>query len=358
MIEQIMYFAIGVLVAALATIAILPALWRRAVRLTRARLVATMPLTPEEIAAEKGQLRAGFAVDLRRAEQKIDDAEGQLQHAKAELGERLAAIQERDATLAARVQQISELEAELAEARQAIATLEASEEKLIRERDNLATNLSAARIANQALDQDASAMRLLADQRQARIGEIEIQIESLSNRLADSVGVSTEVREQLQHRTDELRAAARLHRENTTERATLERKLTAAETIAADRAGTIEALQSERMRMIDEVGQISRERDHERLERGLAQQSVESLNRRLTELESALAAEREHGQESLRDLTRTIENMRQERRASDEEMSALRFTKARLETDLNRIKRGTAKQVDEKTPAAEAEPPV
>ncbi len=63
MIELIMYFGIGFLVAALFGLLFIPPVHNRAVRLTMKRLEASTPLSITEIRADKDQLRAKFAVD-------------------------------------------------------------------------------------------------------------------------------------------------------------------------------------------------------------------------------------------------------------------------------------------------------
>ena len=57
-----MIFALGFLVAALFGLLFLPAVQRRAARLAGRRLEMLLPLSMEEIVAERDQLRAEFAV--------------------------------------------------------------------------------------------------------------------------------------------------------------------------------------------------------------------------------------------------------------------------------------------------------
>lgn len=68
MIELILYFTLGFLVAAFIAALVMPAVWRRAVRLTRKRIEASIPLTAEEIRAEKDAMRAEYAMETRRLE--------------------------------------------------------------------------------------------------------------------------------------------------------------------------------------------------------------------------------------------------------------------------------------------------
>jgi hypothetical protein len=71
-IENIMYFALGALCAGLLALAIMPAVWRRAVRLTKKRIEAATPITMAEFRADKDQLRAEFALATRRLEMNVE----------------------------------------------------------------------------------------------------------------------------------------------------------------------------------------------------------------------------------------------------------------------------------------------
>ena len=66
-----MYFVLGLLTAGLLALALTPAIWRRALRLTRARVEAGIPVSRSEIAADKDRLRAGFAASNRHLEMEI-----------------------------------------------------------------------------------------------------------------------------------------------------------------------------------------------------------------------------------------------------------------------------------------------
>ncbi|MCC0004052.1 MAG: hypothetical protein H6872_02455 [Methylobacteriaceae bacterium] len=92
MIEQIMIFMLGALSAGLLALLLLPAFWRRALRLTRRRLEMLMPLSMDEVVAERDLLRAEFAAEKRRLEQRMEaQAETQAQEL-VELGRRATEI--------------------------------------------------------------------------------------------------------------------------------------------------------------------------------------------------------------------------------------------------------------------------
>ncbi|MET0435906.1 MAG: hypothetical protein ABW043_00270 [Devosia sp.] len=72
LIENMMYFALGLLVAGLIALIVMPAVWKRAVRLTKRRIEAATPITLSEFRADKDQLRAEFALSTRRLEMNVE----------------------------------------------------------------------------------------------------------------------------------------------------------------------------------------------------------------------------------------------------------------------------------------------
>src|SRR5262245_43195821 len=91
-IESIMYFGIGFLVAALIALAIIPLVHSRAVRLTVRRLEDSIPHSVAEIQADKDALRAEFAMSTRRLEITIDELKTKHANQRAELGKKGDAV--------------------------------------------------------------------------------------------------------------------------------------------------------------------------------------------------------------------------------------------------------------------------
>lgn len=123
-IENIMYFVLGLLVSGLVALIVMPAVWRRAVRLTKKRIEAATPMTMAEFRADKDQLRAEFALSTRRLEMNVEalrrrlaDQLRDINRKKSELG---GIKGERDSHL----QIVRELEEREAEARRRILELE------------------------------------------------------------------------------------------------------------------------------------------------------------------------------------------------------------------------------------------
>jgi DNA repair exonuclease SbcCD ATPase subunit len=87
LIENIMYFALGFFAAGLVAVVLLPAVWKRAVRLTRRRIEAATPITLAEFRADKDQLRAEFAMTTRKLEQTIETLRARLAEQLAEVNQ-------------------------------------------------------------------------------------------------------------------------------------------------------------------------------------------------------------------------------------------------------------------------------
>jgi len=117
MVEPIMYIGIGFLVAGLLVIGVIPLVHARAVRLTMRRLEALTPLSMAEIQADKDQLRAEFAMAMRRLEMNVEQMKAKTTAQAAEIGRKSEAI--------------GRLKFELGEKTAALFALEAKERQLI-----------------------------------------------------------------------------------------------------------------------------------------------------------------------------------------------------------------------------------
>src|SRR6202166_874840 len=111
MIEPIMFFGIGFLVAALIGLVVIPLVHGRAVRLTMRRLEASTPLSMAEIQADKDQLRAEFAMSTRRLEMSVDQLKTRSTGQLADLGKKTDVINRLKVELGEKTATIFSLEA-------------------------------------------------------------------------------------------------------------------------------------------------------------------------------------------------------------------------------------------------------
>ena len=92
MIESIMFFAGGFLVASLLALALISSVHHRAVRLTIRRLENSIPVSLTEIQADRDKLRAEFAMSTRRLEMTVEQLEAKVTNQRSEIARKSEAI--------------------------------------------------------------------------------------------------------------------------------------------------------------------------------------------------------------------------------------------------------------------------
>lgn len=262
-----MYFMLGVLIATLAALLVLPAVWHRAVRLTTKRVEAAVPISIFEVQADKDQQRAFFALNQRRLElqsdsmretivshaaaietqrQRIFDLEGELktlqaQHAllQATGAERDVLLGETQDQLADRVSTVARLDEGLAARNAAFAALEAAHGKLGDDARALAGTLSG---REQALAEAGTRIVAL----EAEGASLGTRLSETSRRLDETaIALDAERAAAAAARAIAAQAATELSTDLTETQEALALKAAESET----RAQTIAALEAERDRL-------------------------------------------------------------------------------------------------------------
>ena len=197
MIEPIMFFGIGFLVASLFGLVLIPLVHNRAVRLTMRRLEAATPLSMAEIQADKDQLRAEFAMSTRRLELSVEQMKSRTTSQLAELGKKTDSI--------------NHLKVELGEKTAAIFSLEAREKSL---KDQLhatesehSVKIGALREAERMLsDKQAELAKIsadlgersaTADSQRVETTALRVQVEALKERVNDHEREAHEIGDRL-----------------------------------------------------------------------------------------------------------------------------------------------------------------
>ena len=209
MIEPVMFFGIGFLVAALLGLLFVPLVHHRAVRLTMRRLEAATPLSIAEIRADKDQLRAEFAMSTRRLEMSVEQMKARTTGQLAELGKKTDAI--------------NHLKKELGEKTAAIFAFESREKNL---RDQLRSTEEEFEIKSTALrdaertlsDKQTDLAKIiaelgersiLADSQRVELAALRTQIEAMKVSVADHDRAVRSTEERLARERSEAEAAAK-----------------------------------------------------------------------------------------------------------------------------------------------------
>jgi chromosome segregation ATPase len=274
MIEPIMYFGIGFLVAALAGLLFVPLVHNRAVRLTMRRLEAATPLSIAEIRADKDQLRAEFAMSTRRLEMSVEQMKSKtttqlaelgkksdaINHLKKELGEKTAAIfalESRDKTqreqLRATEEEFELKSNSLREAERILAEKEAELATLLAELGERSITADSQRVELAALRTQVEAMKVSVADYDRAVRETE---DRLARERRDAEAVAQEL-DEARNKLDSLSArTAELERQlvlQTTEAQILSRRVQELETRLGEQGRLLAEREFEVDRMSSEM---------------------------------------------------------------------------------------------------------
>ena len=332
MIEPIMYFGIGFLVAALFVLLVVPLVHNRAVRLTMRRLEAATPMTIAEIRADKDQLRAEFAMSTRRLEMSVDQLKAKTTSQLAELGKKTDAI--------------NQLKKELGEKTAAIFALEVRDKTLLEQmrssEEEYELKASSLREAERVLaDKEAELSKLVAelgdqtlsaDSQRVELAALRTQVEALKVSVVDYESARKDTEERLTRERTESAAAssdltdARGKLEGLNVRASeLERQLLAQSTEAELLNKRVQELEN---RLADQ-GRLLAERDYE-IER--LRGEAEAVRKSEGELRKELASAGNRGSSAAEKLKSDIAQL-------EAELAAAKQDRGQLETQVAALKR-------------------
>ncbi len=352
MIYEALIFALGFLVAGLLTLLILPAVWRRAVRLSARRLEMQMPLSMSEIVAERDQLRAEFALKQRQLEQHSEGLIDTLAEAKAELGRRTILIARLEQDDGATQAQISALNQELDRAQRAIHEAQAelaAHAKAFYDASGLLDDKHEKILELEAIN---SELNHLADQRRGdiaalgtRVSGLELRIESLGRELTEAGSV-------LERKNRDLLALAE-------ERDISKAELGVSQIRAENLQSRVEFYTAQLAVLEEEVSHLRQSSTLAKRQRGeqlaaiAGYQSTLVGNARLTdEVQARLEQVRQQALDAERRFAQRLDTLRQEKAAVDGALEAARNERDKLKQELS------ARRTEDRatfTPAQEAD---
>lgn len=303
-----MVFALGCLVSGLLALFFLPAFWRRAVRLSTRRLEMQIPLSMDEIVAERDQLRAQFATSQRQLEQKLEAVSDRRAIEMGELGRRATAIAGLDANLrnlgeeqARTLAHLQETGHRLVATEVELGAMHQSLRDVAGRADDGAANLA-------KLHEDHRALIELADERRTIIASLETRLTGLEVTLEDVRNVYAAAEREL---AEKMELTTILTRERD-----LMRTDVAAVTARRDQLQIASVDQGKRVAELERAHRIER-RARARFENEVAAAGrlLEDANARSRTAEAGFARQLEDAAASQNDLRQQIENLRGEKAA-------------------------------------------
>lgn len=340
MIQSILFFSLGFLTAGFLALMVAPAIWRRAVSLTRRRLEASLPLSVNEIQADKDRLRAEFAMSTRRLEMSIksfrDKASAQIIEINRNREELRRLADER----AQRDKTITELEARANDLR---AELKNREEQLQRLGGRLAETekvLEDRAREVERLGQMYDEATLSASNRQIEL----VARESEFDRMAGNIGTLQNERKEAERRLREMaaesRAAQQALKDERKRAAELDRKLERMTATVSDREDKLARREKELARIRDEMKTASFGAND--LDSKLTQAQAErvKLEAEVAELQLRLSTLLSGGTGG--DVEKAVASLQQERDRQAERLATLVRENKKLRSELEAVERSKA----------------
>ncbi len=339
MIEQAIYFALGFIVAALLALAILPAFWRRAYRLTRRDLEAQLPFSPRDIAAERDQLRAKFAVERRQLELAVEEARADRQREMGIVGNKINLIAEREAELDVRAEQLSKLSDELATLRDRLGSTSETLRDTAARLGSAESELNALSGRYSTLENEKRALAALVDEQKFSLSSLGTNMEAQTARIAQLDRDGKEARAELAQRKDELRTLDRKFHESEKDRMLALRKLDSAEEIAdrrvsllAERDTTIANLKEKGAELYKSVKQLEAALKSE-ARRGTA------LQKQVDDFKSSSERLRDGARQTAGELVSAVERLREDKAHLQADLTEARARAAQLQREINGLQR-------------------
>jgi chromosome segregation ATPase len=185
-IEQVMVFALGFLIAGLVALAFAPVFWARAIRLSVRRLEMQLPLSMREILADRDQVRAESAVEQRRVELKAEALNQAHVADLAELGRRAARITQMQEHIAGLRQTNTAQSLDLAKLSRAHAELSTEASALSKELYDLDGLRARGKDKFNELTYQHNSLLTVADEQKATLATLSAWGAAIEARLADT----------------------------------------------------------------------------------------------------------------------------------------------------------------------------
>ena len=345
MLESGLFFTLGFLVSASLALMVAPAIWRRAVILTRNRIESSVPLTLNEIQADKDQLRAEFAMSTRRLEVNLETLKERAAEQLIEINKKrdeLLSLEDQHTIKSAR---IAELETQAAELR--------SEMK---EREDLlnttATDLAGVELK---LEEKAFAYEELERKYRSTIEEFDNKKIEMVARESHLETVEDEAREAKQSRkqeaaensrlSKELKAAKTAHDKEAKRAQALDEKVTRLQASMADMEGRLERRDKDIAKLRNKSGDSGSQVQE-------LQKEIDTLHSQNTDLQAEVAQTTLRMEALLKDASgENIENavatFESERKDLQKALSTAEAERDALKIELNALQLANGDDWDE-----------
>ncbi|WP_217571985.1 hypothetical protein [Mesorhizobium sp. GbtcB19] len=280
MVQSVLFFVLGFLCAVFLVSLVAPAVWRRAVVLTRRRLEASLPLTQAEIQADKDRVRAEYAMTTRRLEITVKNLQEKAAEQLVEIGRGREALKGLAVEKKDKNQALSDLQAKNAELRQREEDLHRLSEKHAQTERALEKRALELQKLEQMYD-DAS---FSSSNRQIELVARESELEKLASDIAMLKGQRKEADRRNQEIASEIKVAREALKAEKKKTAELDKKVERLLATLADREEKLDRREKDLARMRERSKEITAANGITRLATGTDVQS-DDVDKAIAKLE-------------------------------------------------------------------------
>jgi chromosome segregation ATPase len=346
LLDYVIVFALGFLIAGLLGFAMLPVVWSRALRLTRRNLEIGIPISMSEVRAGQDHIRAEAAIELRKLETRYE-AERERRHGyMAEAGRLTDAIRRLSADNAAKAARIRQLEEEGVGSSGRLGELEQMEAAFKAE-------LAASKVTLALREDTLSDLRRQVDAAQIEIDGQRVEIVALKTKLGNAEDELAQKRRELTDATAgvvdrdgriELQGSEIGRRDSQLTElqakvSEYQAKLAAAEGKLVERSAEVQKLEASRKELETRLASLSadlRKRDAAIADR---EGRLAFAAGREAELNHEIARLKGGAQRTGTDVVRAPDGQRPDRMSAEAQLEIVRAERARLQAEVASLKR-------------------
>lgn len=296
MVELVLFFSLGFLCAGFIALLLAPVIQRRAERLTRRRIEATVPLTLNEIQADKDRMRAEFAMTIRRLEMSADSYREKATAQLIEINRKREELRALAVERAKQERTSSEVEAQVAELR---GELQRREEEL----QGLSGKLAEAEGRLAEHEQELERLRHMHDEtslesssRQIELVAREGEIEKLSGTIVELEARLAEAEQRIERAVAETQAAQEELTAEKQRSSALEEEIERLNAVVADQETKIERRAKRMARQRDKIAGADQTPDELKAQLADALAEKQRLEAELAQMSTAQSGEAAAGE--------------------------------------------------------------
>lgn len=298
MVQSVLFLLLGFLSATLLALLIAPAIWRRAVVLTRRRIEASVPMSLNELRAGKDQARAEAAIAIRRLEIRNKNQNEKSVVLKTEISKRLDEIKQLNDENNDQAGVIENLEADVAALNAKLASQLDDNEKLAAKLTSACDQIEIKIAENEHIARLHDEASLVSSNRQIDLVASEARVEKLSGEVDALKQLRDEMETQLRDLSAEFKITERTSQLKDQKLEKLESKLEKVVAALSDSEEKLDRREKELQRLKDNIKQQSGQDDELRRKLEQAEKELTKAETKLTRLtEGSVLTQDEAGNE-------------------------------------------------------------